>query len=603
MNANAEPAPTDAAEEPVTFDALDLTEEVKRALDEIGYQTPTPVQLAAYEPAVERKDIIVQARTGTGKTAAFAIPLADRLIDDEQCVQALVLAPTRELALQSSRELARIGQHKGVRTVAVYGGAPMQPQVDELAGGTQIVSGTPGRVLDHLRRGTFDAGKLRVLVLDEMDEMLSMGFARELNAILELIPGKEQRQTMCFSATVDGAVHRHAEKHMNDPVMVSLSSDAVGAEQISHFVYMVSGQGRANDLIQVLETENPESAIIFCNLRSETEQVASSLQQAGFDADWLNGDLPQGEREKVMRRTKEGRLRFLVATDVAARGIDISHLTHVINYSFPESTAVYVHRTGRTGRAGRTGCAISLVGPQELGRLYYLRLEYKIFPVERTLPSAGELRTRAEADRIAMAAAAFGSTTKISDLALAKRLLTHPQAEQIVAGLLQAFFGAQGDEETVEEQAAAARRARAPMKVAGDEEEPEPRTRRRPGARARSKKDDGGEGREPASRQPRESKPRARRERASKDDDAPRGDAALLYLAVGRKDGARVGEIARIVREAAELTRDDVGRIRMRDRYTHVEVPEDKLDELVEQLKDAQLGEKDLAPERARSKT
>jgi ATP-dependent RNA helicase DeaD len=553
-----------------TFDDLNLSEEVKRALDEIGYIEPTPVQLATYDLAIAGRDIIVQARTGTGKTAAFAIPLVDRLLRGEAGVQALVLAPTRELALQSSREIARIGKHKTLKTVAVYGGAPMGKQIEELAGGAQIVSGTPGRVLDHLRRGTLNPSRLRVLILDEMDEMLSMGFARELNAILELIPDRSRRQTMCFSATVDSDIRRHAERHMTDPQMISLSSDAVGAEAISHFAYMVSGRDRIADLIQVLEVEDPESAIVFCNLRSETEQVASALKQAGFDADWLNGDLPQRDRETVMQRTREGKLRYLVATDVAARGIDISHLTHVINYSFPESPAQYVHRTGRTGRAGRTGCALSLVSPIELGRLYYLRLEYKISPIERSLPTRGELQTRKEADRVALLNEAFVAPPRPEDLAIARRLLTHSDVERIVSGLLRTFFGSKDDE--VDEQAAAARRARGSGEPPNELAEPF----------------------ESADDAPDASGPR-------RDGEAPSSaSSGLIYLDVGRKDGARVGDVARMMREVAELSRGDVGRIRVRDRHTFVEVPEEKLEGALEKLRGHTAYQKALSPERAK---
>jgi ATP-dependent RNA helicase DeaD len=523
----------------------------------------------------------------------------------------------------------------------------MGRQIQELEAGAQIVSGTPGRVLDHLRRGTLDASALKVLVLDEMDEMLSMGFARELNAILELIPDATRRQTMCFSATVDGEVRRHAEKHMRDPHMVSLSSDAVGAESVSHFVYMVSGSDRAGDLVQVLEVEDPESAIIFCNLRSETEQVAGALTAAGFDADWLNGDLPQRDREKVMTATREGRLRFLVATDVAARGIDISHLTHVINYSFPESPAVYVHRTGRTGRAGRTGSAISLASPQELGRLYYLRLEFKIFPVERTLPSKGELRTRKEADRVALLSEAFAAAPQLADVALARRLLTHPDAERIVGGLLQTFFGSQGEQ--VDEQAAAARRTRGrdePREGTrgttdrdGDNDRPRdadesvspsgrPRRSRDATPRARPERprrdaDDRNRDRaEPprnvsapppqsarSARPPTDQADHESRDHGGPDDeglrDAPRNDesatpSGILFLDVGRRDGARVSEIARIVREVGELRRAEVGRIRMRDRHTFVEIPDDKLEHVVERLRGHAFGDKTLSPERAK---
>jgi len=367
-------------------------------------------------------------------------------------------------------------------------------------------------------------------------------------------------------------------------------------------------------------------------LRSETEQVAAGLNQAGFDADWLNGDLPQRDRETVMARTREGKLRFLVATDVAARGIDISHLSHVINYSFPESPAVYVHRTGRTGRAGRTGCAISLASPQELGRLYYLRLEYKIFPVERTLPTRGELRTRREADRVAMLNEAFPKPPTPSDLALARRLLTHPDAERIVGGLLQTFFGSQGDE--VDEQAAAARRSRRGTetgRAATHRERERASHTHRPAARASNAEEPDAEASPDAEgtgrRRRRRSPAGARRpddesrpspatlepEREGHDDTSadtlageeqgtsdPVEAGALLYLDVGRRDGVRVSEIARVVREAGELRRAEVGKIRMRDRHTFVEVPEEKLDQVVERLRGQAVGDKTLSPERAR---
>nr|MDQ3037530.1 DEAD/DEAH box helicase [Myxococcota bacterium] len=443
-----------------TFDSLSLTPEVRRAIDEMGFTEPTPVQLAVFEPASSGSDLIVQARTGTGKTAAFGLPLVDTRVRPDGGQQALILAPTRELALQSAREIEKLGKHKNVRVVAVYGGAPMERQVREIEEGAQIVSGTPGRVLDHLKRGTLRGENLSILILDEADEMLSMGFARELNAIVEHLP--KTRQTMLFSATLDDSVQRLSQRMMRDPVTITLSSDAVGALTIAHFVYMVSGVGKTRDVIRILENEDPESAILFCNTKATTEQVAAELQHAGFQADWLNGDLPQNERERVLARTRKGELRYLVATDVAARGIDISHLTHVINYDFPDHIEAYVHRTGRTGRAGRTGTAISLITPQDLGALYYVRLAYKIFPVERTLASAGEVRARKELDRIEMLSEAFAAEPGEDDRGIARRLLVHDDAERIIGGLLHAFFGTVAVGDDVEEQAAAARRARAP---------------------------------------------------------------------------------------------------------------------------------------------
>ena len=414
-----------------------LSPAVRRALDELGFTQPTPVQRAAFEPAVAGHDLIVQARTGTGKTLGFGLPLVDRLVAEGRGLQALILAPTRELALQSQRELEQLGKYKHLRTVAVYGGAPMERQIAQLKQGAQIVFGTPGRVLDHIRRGTLDPSGIRVLVLDEADEMFSMGFAKELNAIMDALP--DERQFLCFSATIDDDVQRMAERRMHEPEFITLSSDQVGALEISHYVYMVLGD-KLSALVRVLEVEDPESAIIFCNTKSETETVARHLSAAGFNADWLNGDLPQREREQIMKRTREGKLRFLVATDVAARGIDISHLTHVINFDFPESAEQYVHRTGRTGRAGRTGTAISVVGPANLGALYYLRLTYKIFPIERSLPSETELKTRKESRPPAAAREAFSEQPARRAPRVVRRLLTHPDAERMLCGLVRSFF-------------------------------------------------------------------------------------------------------------------------------------------------------------------
>src|SRR6266850_2346941 len=250
----------------------------------------------------------------------------------------------------------------------------------------QVVVGTPGRVLDHLRRGTFDPSNVRIFVLDEADEMLSMGFAKELNAIIETLP--RERQGLYFSATIPPDVERLASSHLRDPEYVTLSSDQVGALEIAHFVYLVREGDKRSALARIIEIEDPESAIVFCNTKDETERVAEMLKGRGYDAEWLNGDLEQKERERVMAKTREGKCRFLVATDVAARGIDISHLTHVVNADFPESAEQYVHRTGRTGRAGRTGTAISVVGPKDVGHVYMLRLTYKIRPIERMLPTA-----------------------------------------------------------------------------------------------------------------------------------------------------------------------------------------------------------------------
>ncbi len=446
-----------------TFDAIPLGAEVRKAVDALGYVHPTPVQLAVFEPATRGKSLVVQARTGTGKTAAFGLPIVDTLVKRSQSgVQALILTPTRELALQVGRELERLAQFRGIKIVPIYGGAPMGRQVAALEEGAQVVVGTPGRVLDHLRRGTLDPSTIRIFVLDEADEMLSMGFQKELNAIIETLP--KDRQGLYFSATIPPDVERLANNHLRDPEYVTLSSDQIGALEISHYVYLVREGDKRAALARIIEVEDPESAVVFCNTKDETERVAEALKARGYDADWLNGDLEQRERERVMQATREGKLRFLVATDVAARGIDISHLTHVINADFPESAEQYVHRTGRTGRAGRTGTAISMVGPKDVGHLYMLRLTYKIRPIERMLPTQGELRTRAEADMIAFLADAYaGKTQDPQHLAIARRLLTAENAEVVIAGLLADHLGASSQDAAQE--AADARRAKNPPPV------------------------------------------------------------------------------------------------------------------------------------------
>ena len=446
-----------------TFDALPLSPDLRQALDVMGYKHPTPVQLAVFEPAVRGRSVVVQARTGTGKTSAFGLPIIDQLIRRSVAkVQALVLCPTRELALQVSRELEQLAQFRGTKIVAIYGGAPMGKQIEALEAGAQLVVGTPGRVLDHLRRKTLDPSNVRIFVLDEADEMLSMGFAKELHAIVETLP--KERQGLFFSATIPPDIERLATSQLKDPEFVTLSSDQVGALEIDHFVYIMRGGDKRSAFIRILEVENPESAIIFCNTKEETERLTEALQNKGFDADWLNGDLAQNDRERVMARTREGKLRFLVCTDVAARGIDISHLTHVINFDFPETAEYYVHRTGRTGRAGKTGTAISIIGPKDIGGLYLLRLTYKIRPIEKQLPTEGEIKTRAELDVVELFEDAFGSKTPHpDDLAIARRLMTHYDAERIVAGLIRDHLGARPGDPVAE--AAEARRAKNPPPV------------------------------------------------------------------------------------------------------------------------------------------
>lgn len=399
-------------------------------------------------------DIIVQSHTGSGKTAAFGIPIAETIDVNPGTVQALVLTPTRELALQVSGEFRRVGfDAKGLNVVTVYGGASIRDQIDGLKTAEVIVA-TPGRMLDLLRRKATELSSLKVFVLDEADEMLSMGFERELEAIREFLP--EDRQSVMFSATVTEDIKQVAAHTLYYPEYLSFSTESVGAEEIDHFYCLISGVGRLGDLNRLLKLQEPEAAIIFCNTKDDSFRVANFLKRQGHGADVLNGDLPQGEREKVMGRMKAGKLRFLVATDIAARGIDISFLPCVINYVLPESAESYIHRTGRTGRAGRHGTALSLVSPREIGMFYQLRRAYKVDLVNKDLPSEEELnrlKERRAMDEILDGLDANEDLDYGRMLTFADSLIKLPDYRTRIAKLL-AYFVADRDRRMVEAQAA-----------------------------------------------------------------------------------------------------------------------------------------------------
>lgn len=568
-----------------TFESFGLSEPVRRAVAEVGYASPTLVQQATFQTIAEGKDVIVQSRTGSGKTAAFALPLIDRVIKPARHVQVMVLCPTRELALQVAGEFERLGKFNDVGVAPIYGGAGMQQQIDMLKAGAKVVVGTPGRMLDHLRRKTLDVSNLRAIVLDEGDEMLSMGFAEELNAILGMLP--KGRQALIFSATMPDAMSRMAARHQREPVTIALSSDNVAPDGIVHHAYFSATGGSVPDLLKVLEIEKPKAALVFCNTKAETEMVARGLQNAGYRAEYLNGDLAQNDRERVMGLLREERVDFLVATDVAARGIDVPHLSHVIHCGFPESPEAYVHRSGRTGRAGRTGTAISLIGPHDIGNLYLLRLTYGIRPIERTLPSAAENRTRIEAARVDSLVAAAG---KVSDDAtvLAKRLLTHDDAERAVAWLVERFVMGVREDDVMPP--VPQPRASAPVEAEGRSE---PRANGRP-PRERAPRRERPEAVEP------ERKIEVRHADPKISDETPGEEVGMesLELAVGRREGVRAGEVARLLRDVGGLAKSDVGRIHVRDRVTLVSVRAERIDEVLEALADVKYNDSPVAARR-----
>jgi superfamily II DNA/RNA helicase len=340
-----------------------LSEDILRALESLGYEQPTDVQCEVIPVALEKRDLTVKSRTGSGKTAAFGIPICELVEWEENKPQALILTPTRELADQVKEDIKHIGRFKRIKAAAVYGKQPFIRQKEELNQKCHVVVGTPGRVWDHIQRGTLDLERLKYLVIDEADEMLNMGFIEQVGAIIEELP--EDRTTLLFSATLPEDVEKLCHQYMNQPVNIEIHTAETAAEQIEHSLFIVKEAAKFNLLKDVTVVENPDSCIIFCRTQSQVDHVYSQLAELDYPCDKIHGGMEQDDRFSVMNDFRKGVFRYLVATDVAARGIDISNITHVINYDLPSDKESYVHRIGRTGRAGRTGKAISLATPNE----------------------------------------------------------------------------------------------------------------------------------------------------------------------------------------------------------------------------------------------
>ncbi len=346
------------------FDQFSLSHGILKSIEEMGYLIPTEVQAQTIPKVFAGKDLIVQSRTGTGKTAAYGIPVLELIDPGMLLVQALVLTPTRELALQVGEELSRIGKDRRVRSLTVYGGDSMDRQIEGIREGAQVIIGTPGRILDHLKRKTLSFSSVKTLVLDEADRMLDMGFYRDMKMIFDYLPAR--RQTLLFSATFPKEIDALTYNYLNEPERLLLSQDYVYVKEVEHIYYITNQMHKERNLFKLLVTESPAAAMIFCNTRAETRQVFQYLWKRGVPLEMLSSDLPQKKRERVMESLRRKEVRFLVTTDVAARGIDIQDLSHVFIFSTPSSPDQYVHRAGRTGRAGKSGKAITLLGATDL---------------------------------------------------------------------------------------------------------------------------------------------------------------------------------------------------------------------------------------------
>ncbi|MEX2290536.1 MAG: DEAD/DEAH box helicase [Mycobacteriales bacterium] len=551
------------ANEPASFADLALRAELLAALTALGYEEPTPIQREAIPPLLEGRDLLGQAATGTGKTAAFALPLLQRLERrggrGGGAPVSLVLAPTRELAMQVSEAVHRYGRDlfgpgAGARVLPVYGGQPIGRQLRELERGVDIVVGTPGRVTDHITRGTLDLSELLTVVLDEADEMLDMGFADDIEAILEDTPAG--RQTVLFSATMPSRVDRIARRHLRDPVRIEIhreQAQAGEAPKVRQSAYVVARPHKPAALGRVLDVESPEAAIVFCRTREEVDALTETLNGRGYRAEALHGGLGQEQRDKVMGRLRSRTADLLIATDVAARGLDVEHLTHVVNYNVPSTPEAYVHRIGRVGRAGREGMAITLAEPREHRMLKTIeRVTGQRIVVEK-VPTVADLRAR----RLELTRAALHEALIEDDL----------DGYSVVLDALTDEF------DVVQVALAAVKLAHETTTgPAGEDDEDIPAVAPRP-APAASPGPVAGRGRPAAERPVRKA----------------RTDNTRLFVGLGRAAGVRPQDLVGAITGESSLSGRDIGAIEIADRFSLVEIPEAAAGEVVQALRATQI--------------
>ena len=514
-----------SAAEP-TFAELNIRPEVLRALTDVGYESPSPIQAATIPAMLKGSDVVGLAQTGTGKTAAFAVPVLSKIDPTSRNTQCLVLAPTRELALQVAEAFGKYGAHLNINVLPIYGGSSYTPQLAGLKRGAQVVVGTPGRVIDHLSKGSLDLSHLDYLVLDEADEMLQMGFAEDVERILADTP--EYKQVALFSATMPPAIKKITARYLHDPVEVTIKAKAQTAENITQRYIQVAGPRKMDAITRLLEVEPFEAMIVFVRTKQATEEVAEKLRARGFSAAAINGDINQAVRERTINALKDGSIDILIATDVAARGLDVERISHVLNYDIPHDPESYVHRIGRTGRAGRSGTALLFVTPRERHLLNSIERVTRKKLIESQLPSVDDVN----AQRVSKFRDSITDALNAPGIELFRRLVEDyerdnnvPMAD--VAAALAALT--QGGEEFL-------------MK------EPPPEKRRERPDRDR---DDRGE-----------RKPRSTRD-----------DLATYRISVGKRHKVMPGAIVGAIANEGGLNRSDFGHISIRVDHSLVELP------------------------------
>ncbi|MGD0960952.1 MAG: DEAD/DEAH box helicase [Methylomonas sp.] len=548
---------SDAPSHTPSFKDLDLSESVLKALESVGYEIPSPIQAEIIPYVLAGRDVLGQAQTGTGKTAAFALPVLSRLDIKQKDPQVLVLAPTRELAIQVAEAFQRYASHiKGFHVLPIYGGQDYTTQLRQLNRGAHVIVGTPGRVMDHMRRGTLKLDQLKTLILDEADEMLRMGFIDDVEWILEQTPAS--RQTALFSATMPPEIRKIAQKYLNNPEQVTIKVKTATAANIRQRYWFVSGIHKMDALTRILEAENFDGMIIFVRTKTATIEVADKLEARGFSASAINGDMSQALRERAIENLKSGKLDILIATDVAARGLDVDRITHVVNYDIPYDTESYIHRIGRTGRAGRTGDAILFVAPREKRLLQNIEQATKQKVEEMQLPSTEFINNT----RITRFKQRITDTLAAEELSFYTQLLNQYQVEHDVPVLLiAAALGKmlQGD---------------TPLLL----NEPAKKPRK---DFVEKSSDFGKEQRDRVN--PKRGKNRA-------------GQVEMeeYRIEVGRSDGVKPGNIVGAIANETGIDGDHIARIKISEHYSTVELPAGMPKDLLEALKKVRVVGKPL---------
>jgi ATP-dependent RNA helicase DeaD len=539
-----------------SFADLGLRPELLGTLTALGYEEPTPIQQQAIPPLLAGRDLLGQAATGTGKTAAFALPVLQQLdaTTPRAAPLALVLVPTRELAMQVSQAFHRYGRELGARVLPIYGGQPIWRQLKALERGVDVVVATPGRALDHLGRGTLELGHLEVVVLDEADEMLDMGFAEDLEELLAATP--DHHQTMLFSATMPPRIGGIARRHLTDPVRITLGGRSAEASErplVHQRAYLVRRAHKPAALSRVLDVESPDATLVFCRTRTEVDELTETMNGRGYRAEALHGGMTQDQRDRVMGRLRSETAELLVATDVAARGLDVEHLTHVVNYDVPSAPEAYVHRIGRVGRAGREGVAITLVEPREHRTLQSIERHTGQRIRVEALPTVADLRAR----RLELTRAALRESLLDDDL---------DRFRVVVEALSDEF-------DLMEVALAAVKLAHEAVSGGEDDEEELPEVTLRTDRGGKGARDGAPDGRGGGAG------PGAGRRRPGG------GDTARVFVGLGRAAGIRPKDLVGAIANESSVAGREIGAIEIAHRFALVEVPAAKADEVIRALR------------------